>query len=159
MSKKIVNIYLISTLIIIVSILIAALIIEYGLKYQPCKLCIYERVPYIVATLLIFITFILKKYTKNFLLILSILFFLSSILAFYHFGIEQGFFDESFLCKDSLENLSKNELLKELQKINLSCKDVDFRILGLSIATINAIFSFCLSAIFIKLFNNYEKNR
>jgi disulfide bond formation protein DsbB len=101
----------------------------------------------------------IKKFIKITLLILCLTFVGSTILAFYHFGIEQGFFNESFLCKDSLENLSKDELLKELQKINVNCKDVDFRILGLSIATINAIFSFCLSVIFIKLFNNYEKNR
>ena len=150
---------LISILIFVSLVLFFTFIIEYKLGHQPCKLCIYERVPYLLSILLIIKILLFKNYEKITLLILCLTFVGSTILAFYHFGIEQGFFDESFLCKDSLENLSKNELLKELQKINLSCKDVDFRILGLSIATINAIFSFCLSAIFIKLFNNYEKNR
>ena len=118
-----------------------------------------QRKPYFFSIILILNILFIKKFTKITLLILCLTFVGSTILAFYHFGIEQGFFNESFLCKDSLENLSKDELLKELQKINVSCKDVNFRILGLSIATINAIFSFCLSAIFIKLFNNYEKNR
>tara|TARA_B100000029_G_scaffold505028_1_gene584961 strand:- start:1361 stop:1837 length:477 start_codon:yes stop_codon:yes gene_type:complete len=137
----------------------AAYFIEHGLGYKPCKLCLYQRMPYFFSIILILNILFIKKFTKITLLILCLTFVGSTILAFYHFGIEQGFFNESFLCKDSLENLSKDELLKELQKINVSCKDVNFRILGLSIATINAIFSFCLSAIFIKLFNNYEKNR
>ncbi len=158
MSKSKNTILFIILLLIIFSIS-AAYFIEHGLGYKPCKLCLYERIPYFFSIILILNILFIKKFTKITLLILCLTFVGSTILAFYHFGIEQGFFDESFLCKDSLENLSKNELLKELQKINLSCKDVDFRILGLSIATINAIFSFCLSAIFIKLFNNYEKNR
>ena len=154
MSKKIVNIYLISTLIIIVSILIAALIIEYGLKYQPCKLCIYERVPYIIATLLIFITFIFKKYTKNLLLILSILFFLSSILAFYHFGIEQGFFNDLSVCKSDnlLGNLSKEDILDQLKQTPVSCKEVSFRILGFSLATTNMFLSLIFSTLYLRLF-------
>ena len=158
MSKSKNTILFIILLLIIFSIS-AAYFIEHGLGYKPCKLCLYERIPYFFSIILILNILFIKKFTKITLLILCLTFVGSTILAFYHFGIEQGFFDESFLCKESLENLSKNELLKELQKINLSCKDVDFRILGLSIATINAIFSFCLSAIFIKLFNNYEKNR
>jgi len=136
-----------------------AYFIEHELGYKPCKLCLYERMPYFFSIILILNILFIKKFIKITLLILCLTFVGSTILAFYHFGIEQGFFNESFLCKDSLENLSKDELLKELQKINVNCKDVDFRILGLSIATINAIFSFCLSVIFIKLFNNYEKNR
>tara|TARA_Y100000590_G_scaffold188056_1_gene214354 strand:- start:1064 stop:1543 length:480 start_codon:yes stop_codon:yes gene_type:complete len=154
MSKKKINIYLISTLIIIVAILIAAFIIEYGLEYQACKLCIYERIPYIVSTLLIFITFILKKYTKNFLLILSILFFLSSILAFYHFGIEQGFFNDLSVCKSGnlLENLSKQDLLDQLKQAPVTCKEVSFRILGFSLATINMILSLAFSALYLRLF-------
>ena len=158
MSKSKNTILFIILLLIIFSIS-AAYFIEHGLGYKPCKLCLYERIPYFFSIILILNILFIKKFTKITLLILCLTFVGSTILAFYHFGIEQGFFDESFLCKDSLENLSKNELLKELQKINLSCKDVDFRILGLSIATINTIFSFCLSAIFIKFFNNYEKNR
>jgi len=137
----------------------AAYFIEHGLGYKPCKLCLYQRIPYFLSIILILNILFIKKFSRTNLLILCLVFVGSTILGFYHFGIEQGFFKESFLCKNSLENLSKDELLKELQKINVSCKDVSFRIFGLSIATINTIFSFCLSVIFIKLFKNYEKNR
>ena len=84
----------------------------------------------------------------------------STILAFYHFGIEQGFFSESLTCAtgDLSNTLSKEELLQQLKENNISCKNVSFRILGLSLAAINTIFSFVLSVIFIRLFMNYGKN-
>ena len=82
-----------------------------------------------------------------------------SILAFYHFGIEQGLFSESFVCKaqNLSEILSKEQLLEQLKQNNISCKDVSFKILGLSLAAINTILSLILSIIFIRLFLNYGK--
>ena len=84
----------------------------------------------------------------------------SAILALYHFGIEQGFFSESLTCAtgDLSKTLSKEELLQQLKENNISCKNVSFRILGLSLAAINTIFSLVLSVIFIRLFMNYGKN-
>jgi len=153
------NTFLFLILLLLISSILGAYFIEYGLGYKPCKLCLYQRIPYFLSIILILNILFIKKFSRTTLLILCLVFIGSTILGFYHFGIEQGFFKESFLCKDSLENLSKDELLKELQKINVSCKEVNFRIFGLSIATINTIFSFCLSVIFIKFFKDYEKNR
>ena len=148
--------FLFIILIFISLILISAFIIEYKLEHQPCKLCLYERIPYILAILMIIKIFFIKSYEKITLLLLSIVFFGSTLLAFYHFGIEQGLFNDISLC--SAEDLTKDELLKKLEKDIISCKDVSFRILGLSLATINTIFSLFLSVIFLKLFLNYEKN-
>ena len=104
--------------------------------------------------------FFFKKYEKITLLILTLIFISSTALAFYHFGIEQGFFSESLACTapDLSKTLSKEQLLEQLKQNNISCKDVSFRILGLSLAAINTIFSLVLSVIFIKLFLNYGKN-
>ena len=110
--------------------------------------------------LIIKILFI-KKYAKITLLILSLVFIGSATLAFYHFGIEEGFFNESLACTtgDLSKTHSKEELLELLKQQSISCKNVSFRILGLSLAAINTIFSLGLSVIFIRLFLNYEKNR
>ena len=160
MSKQSQNIVLIYILIIISLSLISVFIIEFVLDHEPCKLCVYQRIPYVISILLISTILFLKKYKKIILFLLLIIFVISSILAFYHFGIEQGFFNESMLCEsnNSLKALNKEELLKQLEQTNISCKDVSFRIFGLSLATINTIFSIVLSVIFFKLFNNYEKN-
>jgi len=160
MLKQTNNIFLIVVLAIISLTIISALIIQHGLGHEPCKLCLYERIPYFLSILLIVKILFIKKYEKITLLILSLVFISSATLAFYHFGIEQGFFSESLACTttDLSKTLSKEELLEQLKQNSISCKDVSFRILGLSLAAINTIFSLVLSVIFIRLFMNYEKN-
>ena len=160
MTKQINKKILFGILILISFVLFSALVIEYNLGYKPCKLCVYERIPYFLSILLILKVLLIKGYEKIILLILSLIFFISFLIAFYHFGIERGFFSESLVCKtkDLSETLSKEQLLEELKKNSISCKDVAIKIFGLSLATINAILSVILSVIFIKLFINYGKN-
>ena len=160
MPKQINNIFLIVILAIISLTIISALTIQYWLGHEPCKLCLYERIPYFLSMLLIIKIIFIKKYEKITLLILFLVFMSSTVLAFYHFGIEQGFFKESLVCTagNLSETLTKEEILKQLSQNTISCKDVNFRIFGFSLAAINAIFSISLSAIFIRLFINYEKN-
>ena len=160
MQKQSNNIFLIIIFAVISLTIISALIIQYWLDHEPCKLCLYQRIPYFLAILLIIKIFFFKKYDKITLLILSLIFIGSSALAFYHFGIEQGFFNESLACTapDVSKTLSKEQLMELLKQNSVSCKDASFKILGLSLATINTIFSLFLSVIFIKLFLNYGKN-
>ena len=160
MLKQTNNIFLIVIFAVISLTITSALIIQYWLGHEPCKLCLYQRIPYFLAILLIIKIFFFKEYEKITLLILTLIFVSSTALAFYHFGIEQGFFSESLACTapDLSKTLSKEQLLEQLKQNNISCKDVSFRILGLSLAAINTIFSLVLSVIFIKLFLNYGKN-
>mgnify|MGYP001429067509 FL=1 len=147
-------------LLISIFALASAYFIEYILGYKPCNLCLIERLPYLFAIILIFTVLLINKLEKIILIILSIIFAAATILSFYHFGIEQGFFEESLVCiaNNDVNNLTKEDLIKDLQSKTISCKDVDFRLFGLSLATINIIISFILSAITLKLFLNYEKN-
>jgi disulfide bond formation protein DsbB len=160
MLKREKNLILVFILFFVSLVLISAFVIEYGFDHQPCKLCLYERIPYFLSILLIIKILFIKKYERVTLLALSLIFIGSATLAFYHFGIEQGFVSESFVCetKNLSETLSKEQLLEQLKQNNISCKDVSFRILGMSLATINTIFSLILSVMFIRLFINYEKN-
>ena len=160
MLKQTNNIFLIVILAIISLMIISALIIQYWLGHEPCKLCLYQRIPYFLSILLIIKILFIKKYEKITLLILFLVFMSSAALAFYHFGIEQGFFNESLACTagDLSKTLSKEEVLQLLKQNSITCKNVSFRILGLSLAAINSIFSLILSVIFIRLFMNYEKN-
>ncbi len=150
------------SLILIFSVfaLSAAYFIQYILGHKPCNLCLIERLPYISSIIIISLGLILKKFEKIILILLTLIFICSSIISFYHFGIEQGFFEESLVCSsdNQINNLNKEDLLKELQKETISCKNIDFTIFGLSLATINTIISFILSVISLKLFLNYEKN-
>ena len=141
--------------------LIAAYFIEYVLKHQPCNLCLIERIPYIFSIIVISIFLFTKKFENLFLIILSLIFFLATLIAFYHFGIEQGFFVESLVCDLSNENknLSKEALLNQLKRMPISCKDVTFKIFGLSLATFNIFINLVLSVITTRLFFTHGKNR
>ena len=138
--------------------LLIALYIEFYLGYSPCKLCIYQRIPYLIA---IFITFLGISYYKNliWLYFLLITFFLSFLLSGYHFGIEQEIFKEFSGCTgNSINIIDKNELLKLLNSEVNTCKNVDFKIFGLSLATINFLLSFIIFILVLKVIKN-EKNK
>ena len=137
-----------------------AYFIQYVLGHQPCNLCIIERIPYIATIILISLIFIFNKYQRIISSLILIFFVFGALVSFYHFGIEQGFFSESLICELNNNNpLNKEELLNQLKKAEIvSCKDVTFRFLGLSLATINTIISIILGVIMIKVIKNYGKN-
>ena len=137
-----------------------AYFIQYALGHKPCNLCIIERIPYIASIILISLIFIISKFEKIISSIILIFFIFGAVVSFYHFGIEQSFFSESLICELSNNNpLNKEDLLNQLKKAEIvSCKDVTFRFLGLSLATINTIISLILSGIMFKIIKNYGKN-
>ena len=141
--------------------ILSAYFIQYVLGHDPCNLCLIERIPYIFSIIIISICLFTGKFEKIVLAILSLTFFAATLLSFYHFGIEQGFIKESLVCNLNSPNneLSKEALLNQLKEMPISCKDVTFKIFGLSLATFNIFISIILSVITIKIFLNYEKNK
>ena len=141
--------------------LISAYFIEHVLGHQPCNLCLIERIPYGLSIILISLMFIIKKNESFFILLLTLTFIFSLSISLYHFGIEQGFFQESTVCgvKNFLENISKEELLNKLSEKTISCKDVTFRIFGLSLTAINIVLSILLIITLAKIYFKYEKNK
>ena len=151
------NFYIIIFIFSLLSLLIA-LYIEFFLDYQPCKLCVYQRVPYLIA---IFVTFFGISYNRNltWLYILLLIFFSSFLLSGYHFGIEKDIFNEFSGCTgNSINIIDKNQLLNLLNSDLKSCKNVDFTIFGLSLAAINFLLSFVICILIFKVLKN-EKNK
>ena len=150
-------------LIFIISLvsIISAYFIEYILGHQPCNLCLIERIPYGLSIILIILNYFLKNNEKFIILLLIKIFVFSLIISLYHLGIEQGFFEESTVCelKKSVDIISEDELLKQLQEKTISCKDVTFKIFGLSLTSINIFISFILTILLTKIFISYEKNK
>ena len=141
--------------------LISAYFIEYILGHQPCNLCVYERIPYFLAILIVLINYKYNKLEKYLILSLAIIFLIATILSLYHLGIEQGFIQESLLCnlEKGANILDKDEILKQLQQKNISCKDVAFKIFGLSLTSFNIIISLLLTISLTRVYLKYEKNR
>ena len=130
-----------------------AYFVEFVLGHEPCNLCKIERIPYIGSIILISFLIFTNKWEKIILSIILLLFIFGSVTSIYHVGIEQGIISESLLCELGLNTNIQNsdDLLKSLKKTPISCKDVTFRIFGLSLATFNAFLSIVISYILLKL--------
>ena len=150
-------------LIFIISIiaLASAFFIEYILGHQPCNLCMLERIPYLLAIIIITLNYKFSHIEKHLILLLILIFLAATILSLYHLGIEQGFIEESLVCdlKNGSNLLSKEDILKQLQEKNVNCKDVTFKILGLSLTTYNILISLLITISTTRIYLNYDKNR
>ena len=158
LSKK--NLFTVIFLISFIA-LVSAYFIEYILGHQPCNLCLYERIPYFLAILIVLINYKYNKLEKYLILSLAIIFLIATILSLYHLGIEQGFIQESLLCdlEKGANIVDKDEILKQLQQKNISCKDVTFQIFGLSLTSYNIIISILLTITLIRFYFGYENSR
>ena len=140
--------------------LISAFFIEHVLGHQPCNLCLIERIPYGLSIMIIMGILLIKKNQKFLVLLLILTFAFSLAISLYHFGIEQNFFQESSVCgvKSLTESITKEDLLKQLSEKTISCKDVTFRIFGLSLTSINIVINLLFIITLLKIFKKYEKN-
>ena len=154
-----INFYLKIIFLISLISIISAFFIEYILGHQPCNLCLIERIPYGLSIILIILNYLFKKNEQFIIVLLTLLFSFSFIISFYHFGIEQSFFEDSSVCglKNTSDIISKEELLKQLQVKTVSCKDVTFRIFGFSLTTFNMLLSLLLVIFLTITLKNYEK--
>ena len=140
--------------------LVSAFFIEYILGHQACNLCILERIPYFLTIMIVLLNYKYIQFEIFFILLLAIIFLAGTILSIYHLGIEQGFIQESLVCdlKSGSNLLSKEEILKQLQEKSVSCKDVTFKIFGLSLTSYNILISLLITIGTGKIYFNYEKN-
>tara|TARA_B100000965_G_scaffold93899_1_gene76657 strand:+ start:336 stop:818 length:483 start_codon:yes stop_codon:yes gene_type:complete len=156
--NKIITIKLIFLISIVA--LVSAFFIEHILGHEPCNLCILERIPYLLAIIIIVLNYKFFHLEKYFIFLLILIFLAATILSLYHLGIEQGFIEESLVCdlKNGSNLMSKEDILKQLQEKNVSCKDVTFKILGLSLTSYNIIISLLVTCITAKIYLDYDKN-
>ena len=140
--------------------LVSAFFIEYFLGHQPCNLCVLERIPYFLGIIIVLLNYKFIQFERFFMLLLTIIFFAGTILSLYHLGIEQGFIQESLVCdlKNGSNLLSKEEILEQLQEKSVSCKDVTFKIFGLSLTSYNILISLLITISAGKICFNYDKN-
>ena len=143
--------------------LTSAFIIEYIFGYQACNLCLIERIPYGLSIIILLLNFIFKKNQIFYSVLLMLIFSFSTIISIYHLGIEQNLIEESSICtSQNLDLNTKEQILNSLKELNISCKNVAFKIFGLSLTTYNiflSILMFVLSAKIYLLSNNYDNKK
>ena len=144
-------------------ILTSALIIEYVFGYQPCNLCLIERIPYGFSIIILLLNFLFKKDQVFYSVLLMLIFSFSTIISIYHLGIEQGLLLESSICtSQNLDLITKEQVLNSFKELNISCKNVAFKIFGLSLTTYNifaSILMLILSAKIYLLSKNYGNKK
>jgi len=134
-----------------------AFFVEFFLGYKPCILCKYQRVPYILGLIVALFGFA-KPSNKRVIFFIFLIFLISMILSGYHVGIEQELYQSIFNCSDdNLSILEEGKLLESLNVINPDCKNVNFAVFGVSLATINFLLSFVISSLSYYLYS-YAKN-
>ena len=124
-------------------IISGAYILEYFYNFPPCKLCIYQRVPYFLIIMVCFFSFFAKYKSTHFYVIFFLL-FSSFLIAFYHSLVERGLVEFNSGCSssaDSFENI--DDLRNHLDSVSITkCDEILFSLMGFSLANINAIISF-----------------
>jgi disulfide bond formation protein DsbB len=132
--------------------LIAAYVSQYIFDIKPCILCIYQRVPYfltIVALIFVFNYSSKIHFSTTMIYFCSFVFMVSALLALFHVGVEKGFIEEPTSC--SLSSEENYQTLDQLREAILNsqnspkCSEVQFSLLGVSMAGWNFIYSLILS--------------
>ena len=137
--------------------IIYALYVEYYLNYRPCKLCLYQRVPFILAIFVSFVGFNFPKKDEVLILLITT-FAVGMIISGYHFGIENNIFEEFKGCSNNSFNITdKADLLKSLNQTLPSCKDISFTLFGISLAGLNFLSSLLILIYSVRTLV-YEKN-
>lgn len=152
--------YLLILFILSIISLTIAFIIEYILGYQPCNLCILERIPYALTIIILIINYKFKKNQVFYNILLLQIFAFSILISLYHLGIEQGLVKESSVCiSDNTNLITKENILNSLKELKVSCKDVTFRVFNLSLTTYNMFLSIIMFLIALKVYliKRYEE--
>ena len=158
MTIKINNLFYPIIMLISIFTIFSALYIEHALSVPACKLCLYQRIPYIIAIIICFFGYFFPN-LKIWIYLMILTFLCSLTLSGYHLGIEKNVFTEFSGCTNQgLNTIDKSKLLESLNNFLPNCKEVNFRFFGFSLATINFLLSIAIMLITIRYFY-YEKNR
>ena len=148
------NNYLQILFIFSILVLGTALIIEYIFGYQPCNLCKIERIPYLLSIIILVVNYLFRGNQNFYGILLILIFSFSFIISVYHLSIEQGFINESTVCETKSFNLlTREDILNSLRELNVSCKNLAFKIFGLSLTTYNILASILMLLLSIKIYN------
>lgn len=126
-----------------------ALISQYGFGLNPCEMCIFQRIPYALIALLGFLALLKPTLCRLLLKIGIILWVIDAALAAYHTAIEQGWVESVTGCTAGNAGDGSIEALRAaiLNSPLVSCADVAFYFMGLSMASWNIITTLTLAAL------------
>ena len=132
---------------------LALMLGAFGFQYigglPPCKLCLWQRYPHVVA---IVIGLIALRFSNAALAWLGAAAALATAtVGGYHTGVERGWWEGPTTCSSQpIGGLSTDQLLDQIMSAPLiRCDEVAWSLMGLSMASWNMIASLILAAIWI----------
>lgn len=115
---------------------------QYGFSLYPCELCLFQRLPYIgVVSLsaLAVMPVVDPRARQLASFICGLLFFATASIAFFHVGVEQGWW-QSTCAPTGGQSFSIDDIRSALlQPGQPACNDIQFTLFGLSMAGYNMI--------------------
>lgn len=117
---------------------------QYIQELEPCILCLYQRIPFVLTGILAIVALRLKASSPLIPLIIiacGLIYLCGAGVAIYHVGVEQHWWVSG--CSGALsENVSLDQLRASLmQKPEKACDEVNWTLFGISMATYNVLAS------------------
>ena len=129
-----------------------ALLAQYYFKFIPCELCYYERIPYLITTIISLLAIYLIKNTmplQRYRYLYGFIFIISVFLSCYHVAVEQKWIVHRCVSRMVSEEVKMDDMdvfFEEFETIGAQppCDQVALSFLGLSLSAWNALYSLCL---------------
>ncbi len=135
-----------------------AFILQYVYGYNPCKLCIYQRIPYYLILVLGIFYFFTKKYFKYVYLSLIVLIIFELAISGYHSLTTFGIIEYTG-CEAASLPTDINKLKEELMSNSLisNCSDANLPYFGIPLSVYNFLFS--ITFLILVILNAYKKEK
>jgi len=117
-----------------------------AMGYEPCPLCLWQRYPY-YAALPVLAAGALLGLPRAALAVALALFLIDFAIAVFHVGVERGIFALPESCAAQGRTATLEELRAQVLGTVPRCDRPDFFLLGLTLATWNALFALGLSVL------------
>lgn len=126
------------------AVLCGAWFIEYGLKVQPCALCLLQRWPYYILLGAVPAMHLLNMRAQYQHILLALICLASVGLGIYHSGVELHWWEGFTSCSAKIDPMDTAALMAALDRPGAlipRCDGIYFTILGFSLANWNILVS------------------
>ncbi|MGV6813265.1 MAG: disulfide bond formation protein B [Brevirhabdus sp.] len=132
------------------ALLLGAFAFQYLGGMPPCKLCLWQRWPHGAAIVIGALTLVMAWRALPFLGAAAAA--ASGGVGLYHTGVERGWWEGPTSCTGTTQvgSMSAEDLLNQIMSAPIvRCDEVPWEMLGLSMASWNAVASFALVALWL----------
>lgn len=134
------------------ALLLAALGFQFLGGLAPCPLCIWQRWPHVAAVAAGVLIFALPALLRPLALLGALAMAVNAGIAFYHSGIERGWWEGPSTCSapNEIGSLSTEQLMAQIMQAPLvRCDEIPWSLFGLSMANWNGIASLALALLWL----------